>query len=130
MYDPYPAAPRRRSSWPWLALVAVIVVLVAVVVVYILYLDGAFGGGTPGRPAGIFYYGFFPFFLILLLVFFLVRVVFWTSMAGYRRQRYRSGIPGPDPAIVTVRQRYARGEISREQYDQMMTELTRRRHGP
>ncbi|MCI4373862.1 MAG: SHOCT domain-containing protein, partial [Thermoplasmata archaeon] len=74
-----------------------------------------------------FAFGYFPVFLVLLLVLFLVRIVFWSRMWGYHSGY---GRPRRDPAAMTVRQRYARGEISREQYDQMMTELGHRRSGP
>ncbi|MGD0257777.1 MAG: SHOCT domain-containing protein [Thermoplasmata archaeon] len=130
MYNPYRPA-QRRPLWP-LLLVAVIVVIVAIVLLLLFLDSGGYFGSTPsGRPGGIFYYGFFPIFLVLLLVLFLVRMVFWSRMWG-ARQGYSRPYRGQfrDPAVMTARQRYARGEISREQYDQLMTELTRRRTGP
>ncbi len=129
MYDPYPDRPRPRV-WP-LVVVSVLVFVVGVVLV-LLFLEsgGYFGGVHSGRTGGIFYYGFFPIFLVLLLALFLVRIVFWSRMWGYRGARHGYGRPHRDPAVMTVRQRFARGEITREQYDQLMSELTRRRAGP
>jgi uncharacterized membrane protein len=87
-----------------------------------------YGQATPGnRAGGLFAYGPFPILLVVLLVLFTLRIVFWSRMWGYRGGPRRS--PGWDPAVVTARQRYARGEISREQYDQLMTDLSRRRPG-
>jgi len=101
-------------------------VAIAVIAVFLLLLAGGF---LPSGGSGRFYGGgwFFGFFLILPLLwlsFFAVRVYFW-------RHRARAGGPrGPgtlrDPAVATARARYARGEISREQFDQILTDLGRR----
>ncbi len=127
--DPYRPRP-QRSVWP-LLLVSVVVLVVAIVLL-LLFLDpAAYLGTTPsGHPGGFYFYGFFPVLLVLFLVMLVVRMVFWSRRWGYRRAAYAHPYPSRDPAIMTVRQRYARGEIRREQYDQLMTELTRRRSGP
>ncbi len=133
MYAPYAQAPSSRPVWPWILFAGVIVAIV-LLVVYLLYLSPFTGTGTGGRP----YYPYFGgFFLILLLVwvgFFALRMALWRSYRGRYAGAYGQG-PGPggrrrDPAIMAARQRYARGEISREQYDQIITDLTRRRNGP
>jgi len=129
VYDPYRPRPQPRT-WP-LVLVSAVVVIVAIVLVLVfLDSDGYFGTAPSGRTGGIFFYGFFPIFLVLLLVLVAVRIVFWSRMWGYRTRRNGYARPYRDPAVMTVRQRYARGEITREQYDQLMTELGRRRSGP
>ena len=54
----------------------------------------------------------------------LIRIAFWTQ----RRAAFGPGEPGPrrfDPAIHAARQRYARGEITREQFQQIVTDLRR-----
>jgi len=129
VYDPYRPRP-QRSLWP-LLLVSVVVIVVAVFLL-LLFLDPtAYFGATPsGRPGEFYPYGFFPALLVLLLVIFVLRMVFWSRMWGYRRAGYAYPDPARDPAVMTVRQRYARGEITPEQCDQLMTELTRRRSGP
>ena len=128
MYDPY-REPRSRPVWPVVLMAGVVVMVVVVLVLYFLDVDGYFGSTTNGRPTGVFYFGIFPLFLVLILVMFAVRMVFWSRVWG-SRQGYARPHPGRDPAVMTVRQRYARGEITREQYDQLMTELGRRRTGP
>jgi putative membrane protein len=76
--------------------------------------SGTFSGTYP-RPGF-----FFPFGLLFLLfiVFFVVRVVFWSARwGGGSGQRGRGG-----PRAI-LRARYARGEITREQFQQMMRDL-------
>ena len=85
---------------------------------------------------GLSYHSVFPFgggFLGLFLIFwgmlFLVRIAFWASRGG----RYGGGPGGGarrfDPAILEARRRYARGEITREQFEQIVADL-RRPPGP
>jgi len=74
--------------------------------------------------------------LVFVVVFSIVRLVLWGiwgaeySGAGrhYYRHYYRhyfAGLPmGWDPAIDVARQRFARGEITEEQYLQMVRQLS------
>lgn len=82
-------------------------------------------------PAGMPYYGspwfgwwFFPFGFIffLIFIFFIFRMAFWGLGGGWgRRRRYWYGYYGDAHEIL--RQRYARGEITKEQFDQMNRDL-------
>ena len=76
-------------------------------------------------PGTMPYYGgwwfFFPFgfFFFIFVVFFIGRLLFWPWGGGWRRNYwYRH-----DEAYYILRQRYARGEITKDQYDQMMRDL-------
>jgi putative membrane protein len=125
-YDGVPP-PRGRPTWMWVA-IGVSIALVAVLLISFLYL--AFSptyGGTGSRPFFGGYGGFFLLFLLVWIVFIVIRIAFWTNRArgGYGPQGRRR-----DPAVMAARQRYARGEITREQYDQIMTDLGRRGRGP
>ncbi|HLM92075.1 MAG TPA: SHOCT domain-containing protein [Thermoplasmata archaeon] len=133
MYPPYTGEAPRRPIWPWILLGGVVITIV-LLVVYLLYLGPFSGTGPGGRPYYPFFGGFFLIFLLVWVGFFALRMALWR---GYR-SRYPAGHgqgPGPggrrrDPAIMVARQRYARGEITREQYDQIVTDLTRHRNGP
>jgi uncharacterized membrane protein len=129
MYQPYAQNPPRRPVWPWILLAGVLVAIVAILIYLFLGFD------TGSHPSGRLYYypffgGFFLIFLLVWVAFFALRMAVWR---GYR-SRYGGGPgyggPRRDPAVLAARQRYARGEITREQYDQIMTDLTRRRSGP
>lgn len=89
----------------------------------LLFSAGHFGPGP--------YYGwpfFFPFgFLIFVIgVFFVFRLAFWGwgwgSGRGYYRGYWRADAPS---ALEILNRRYARGDISKEQYEQMKGEILR-----
>lgn len=78
------------------------------------------------RPAITYYYGgpfllFFPFGILLffLIVFVVARLIFLPWGLGHRRAYWRHH----SEAAEIVKARYARGEITKEQFDQMMRDL-------
>ncbi|MBI3859422.1 MAG: SHOCT domain-containing protein [Thaumarchaeota archaeon] len=105
--------------------------MILVVLAIILVLAFAFEGlaAAFGYPMQMPYYGgrypfFFPFGLLFffLFIFLVARLLFWPWGGGWRRGYwYHHGEAGE-----IVRQRYARGEITKEQYDQMMKDLEQR----
>ena len=82
------------------------------------------------RPPVVFYpfaFGFFPFwpffaFFWIFAIFFVLRWVFFPWRWGYSR-RYWGGWGYGDRAYYVLRERYARGEITKDQYEQMMRDL-------
>jgi uncharacterized membrane protein len=108
--------PNNRPSRMWLIVpAAAIAVIIAVVVAAGLYI-----GNASGRPYYWFPFPFFPLVLIpvFVLIFFGFRFFFWGCWGRgyYYGQNY-------DPAIGTVRERYAKGEITREQLELMTRDL-------
>ncbi len=121
--DPWEEHRRRRRR---IGLVFLGVVLaIAVLFVVLLYERGTAGSG--GGPYFFPWWGFFGIFFLLWIAFFAVRVAFWTTR-GSGSRRYNGGGPHQN-AWAIARQRYARGEITREQYQQIMNDL-RQRPGP
>jgi putative membrane protein len=109
---------RHFIGWAFLA------VLIAAIVGF-----GVFGffatGPYPGyyypftffhRPFGVFF-GLFWIFII----FWAVRWLFWPRRWGYWGGYYHYG--HRDESYSILRQRYARGEITKEQFEQMMRDL-------
>ncbi len=85
---------------------------------------------APANPATApwlwwFPFGWFIFIPVLFLIFFAVRWYFWGGWWWGRRWYYG----GYDPALETLRQRYARGEITKEQYEQMRKDLGQSEQG-
>jgi putative membrane protein len=115
----------RRALMGWVIGGLVILLLAGLIAVPFLY-------GLPARPYAYypFPFFFFPFgFLIFLFViFFAVRALFWGLgwgwgwRGGYSRGYWR-GYGHYGDANEILRQRYARGEISKDQFDQMTRDL-------
>jgi putative membrane protein len=79
-------------------------------------------GMMPYYGGGFFFPFFFPFGFIffIFIIFALSRLLFWPW--GWRRGYwYRH-----DEAADILRQRYARGEITKDQFAQMMRDLEQR----
>jgi putative membrane protein len=71
--------------------------------------------------------GYFPGELLLILVaiffaLFVIRTLYWRSRRKYWREQLRRNEP-----VRILRQRYARGEITKEQFDQMLRDLSKSR---
>lgn len=76
--------------------------------------------GYPGFGWWFFPFGFIFFFIF---IFFVTRFIFWgAGWGGGWRHRYWYGY-GYGDAHEILRQRYARGEITKEQFDQMNRDL-------
>jgi uncharacterized membrane protein len=127
---------RSRPSWiRWLPIaIGLVFVVAASLILLILLYPASFGLAPSSSPyrygllGGVFF-----FFFILIVAFFIVRVLFWSTRASRYGRRYSSGGPGeygPNRPAMVARMRYARGEITREQYDQIMQDLARRPGAP
>jgi putative membrane protein len=94
---------------------------VAIVLVFAALAAHAFYPSAMPSGYPIFGWWFFPFGFIFffIFIFFILRMVFWGFGGwGWRRGYYRYG-----GAREILRQRYARGEITKDQFDQMMRDL-------
>ena len=61
-------------------------------------------------------------FGILFAIWIFSRIFGW-GWRGSRRYRYRGWYPDDNNAYQIIRERYAKGEITKEQFDQMMRDL-------
>ena len=125
------APPPRRIRWLPI-IIGAILAGVALLLLLVLLYPSTFGYSNPAYPARFGFGDFFIAFFILIVVFFIVRVAFWSTRAGRYNWRYGAYGPGGPgggyganrPAMI-ARMRYARGEITREQYEQIMKDLGR-----
>jgi putative membrane protein len=105
---------RRIIGWGIIGLIAVIGISIALSFYFV------------PRPPGYSYYPFFfPFnfgwlgaIFLIFIVFWIARWFFWPWRGGYYSYRYQSR-----NAESILKERYAKGEITKEQFEQMMRDL-------
>ncbi len=116
---------RRRGHAGWLIGGILVLVLIGVFVLPLVLFSGFARGFMVSGPyySGPFFFFPFGFLIFVLVAFFAVRMVFWGW--GWRRGYYyhgsRWGYGGDAKEILRLR--YARGEITKEQFDQMKKDL-------
>jgi len=103
--------------WIWLSLGVLFLTFGGIWLLSRVWYYPMFGYRMPmmGRlwPFGLF--GVVFFFLLIALI---VRLANWRSWRGYQRNYWSDS-----HAEEILRERYARGEITKEQFDQMMRDL-------
>ncbi len=115
--------PRRPPVLPWVFL-GISLALVAFVVLWATGVWNTIFGLPALRPYPGVFGSFLLVFLVLWVAFFAVRILWWTRWARAPGQGPHR--PHRDLAVAIARQRYARGEISREEFERIMTDLGRR----
>jgi putative membrane protein len=106
---------------------AVFALFLVGLVVGLLAFIGVFGRFAPGPYyAGPFFFFPFGFLVLAFLIFAVFRFAFWGW--GWRRGYYHGswGASSDPYALQILDQRYARGEITKEQYDQMKNDILRK----
>ena len=109
--------PGRFLLWGFIAFLAVIGTIAAVSLIF--YRPALIGTYPFGW--GFFPFGFFWAFFWIIAVFWILRWIFWPWRWGYSRRYWGDGYG--DRAYYILRERYARGEITKDQFDQMMRDL-------
>ena len=106
---------RRIVGWGIVGLIVVIGLWIAVSLYF-----------APWRPGGFDYSFFFPFhfgwlgaIFLLFLVFWIAKWLIWPWRGGYYSYPHKQRV---DAASI-VRERYAKGEITKEQFEQMLRDL-------
>ena len=139
-----PASPDPRAPLPYddrvdprrwlyagvvalLALVGVAIVLAVAVPLFRGHVPAGSLDTAPWNWVG----GLIGLAIAILIVLWIVRMVAW-GLGGppysryYWRHYYRHRYPfGPDPAVDVARERFARGEITQDQLDQILRRLGR-----
>lgn len=130
-----PSESASRENPPWYRELAALLATLGVVIV-IGVVDLLVQGQKPTYRAAlaswIWVFDLILTILAIVIVISVVRLIFrgvrGTSHREYRERRHRRrglerAISDRDPAVELARERFARGEISREQLDQMMIHL-------
>lgn len=126
--------PRHRVRWG-IVVIGVVFIALAILLLFVALYPASFGVSASPR-FGLFG-GVFLLFFLLILGFFILRVAFWSTRMSYRSgygggggpggfgPGPRGGMGGPNRPLYVARMRYARGEITREQYEQIVQDLSR-----
>jgi putative membrane protein len=111
MSDPELNRVRRIIGWGIIGLIAVIGVSIALFLYFV-----------PGRPGAFFpfHFGWLGGIFLIFIVFWIAKWFFW-PLRGEYSYRYQHG-----NAESIVKERYAKGEITKEQFEQMMRDLERK----
>ena len=83
--------------------------IIALILLYV-YFIGFRGRHFPGE--------FLVILLVIFLGLFVIRMLYWRSRRRYWREKWKG-----NEAIRILRERYARGEITKEQFDQTLHDL-------
>src|SRR5690242_3903876 len=112
--------PPHHIQWLWIGLAIMFVLIGASVFVSVAFFNGSSALSNPGAVWG--FVG--PAIGLFFLIFFVFGWAWMPYRRGYWRRRYR-GFYGSDDddAVQVLRQRYARGEITKEQLEQMTRDL-------
>jgi uncharacterized membrane protein len=107
----------RPGGPPWFSAIGYLLMLPLgiIIVLVTLYFIQAGGGYFPGELLLIL--------LVAMLALFAVRALYWRSRRKYWRERMGRG-----QAYRILRERYARGEITKEQFEQMLRTLRESRN--
>jgi len=106
-----PGPPSRALGW---LLALPLGLVIAFVIFFLLAANGHY-----------FFGEFIVIFLVVFAVLFLLRFQYRQSRRNYWKARMQANAPAR-----ILRQRYARGEITREQFQQMMRDLREGRQPP
>ena len=128
-YDP------RRWLFVGLAALSVLIGMAIVLDVAVSLWRNRAPSWSFGAAPWSWVFGLVGFLIAIWIVVWVFRVLFWGLWGGpflghYWRHHYWHYYPrgpfAPDPAIEIARERYARGEITPEQFDEIMQQLGKR----
>ncbi|MDA4136950.1 MAG: SHOCT domain-containing protein [Thaumarchaeota archaeon] len=113
----------RRSGFArWVFAGILILVLLGIFAASLAFTGWlSYVGSGPYFGRGFFFFPF-GFFFVILVVFFAFRLLFWGWGGHWNRGYYRTGYGGGS-ALEILNQRYARGEITKDQYEQMKRDI-------
>ena len=128
----FPPPPPHSEGPHWVSIgLAVMLGLIGLAILLAVAVPGGMmrpgGPGFPDMWAWGWVWGIFWLIIFFWIIGWIIRGAMWAGGGwGYRGYRHSWRHYGGDPAFQILRERYARGEITREQFDHMMRDLETR----
>src|SRR5712691_7236945 len=107
----------RYVAWGLVGLIILVGVSVATSLIF--FASRSSGEFYPPFPLFPFHFGLFGGIFLIFIIFLIARLLFWT----WRRYNPNSYPRDRIDAREILRERYAKGEITKEQFEQMMRDL-------
>ena len=103
-------------------MVGLIVLIGISIIIPFLFSTPVFSGVHPQFVYFAFHFGFIGIVLLIFMIFLISRWVFWSNRCG-DSSRYYLQYSGNDNAQNVSKERYAKGEITKEQFEQIKKDL-------
>jgi putative membrane protein len=107
---------RRIVGWGIVGLIAVIGLLIALSLYFAPWRPGGFDYSLFFFP---FHFGWLGAIFLIFIVFLIAKWLIWPWRGGYYPHPHQQRVD----ATSIVRERYAKGEITKEQFEQMLRDL-------
>jgi uncharacterized membrane protein len=115
-----------HDDWPpaghvlrWIVVALVVLAVVWIALSTFFFTAGPVSESFPFYRPFFFPFGFLFGIFAIFIIFGILRWAFWGWGWGYRGRYWRHR----DESYYILRRRYAKGEITKEQFDQMMRDL-------
>jgi putative membrane protein len=107
----------KYVAWGLVALIILVGVSIATSLIF--FASRSSGSFYPLFPFFPFHFGLLGAIFLIFIIFLVARLLFWP----WRKYNLNSYSQDRGDARVILRERYAKGEITKEQFEQMMRDL-------
>ena len=112
----------RMRGFISLGIIGLIILMGISIIIPFLFSAPVFSGVHPQFVYFPFHFGFIGIVLLIFIIFFISRWVFWSNRCG-DPSRYYSQYSENENAQNVLKERYAKGEITKEQFEQIKKDL-------
>lgn len=115
-------ATSQITKWVGIAIIGLLLIIGIGLVVAIFTNYGSNWGHTPGFGFVPFHFGFFGVLFFIIIIILISRLLFWSNRCRFSSRDYY-GYSSKDSAIKILNDRYAKGEITKNDYTRMKQDI-------